>query len=91
MTEDNNPKEIQVKVTFPASPKPPYEAKQAPATTVGTVLAAAKLHFEIHDDAQFSYVLSYEGERQDPSTAIGSLVEHGKEIKFTLIKVITSG
>jgi len=91
MAEENHPKEIKVKVTFPASPKHPYEDEDSREKTVGTVLAAAMLHFEVHDDAQFSYVLSYEGERQDPATTIGSLAGHREEIKFTLIKVITSG
>jgi len=83
--------QIQVKVTFPASPKHPYEAKDSPQTTVGQVLTAAMSHFEVHDDTQFNFVLSYEGERKDPATTIGSLADHSDEIRFTLIKVITSG
>lgn len=91
MAEEHHPHQIKVKVTFPASPKHPYEAQDSPQTTVGQVLGAAMSHFEVHDDSQFSYVLSYEGERQDSGTTIGALAEHRDEIKFTLIKVITSG
>lgn len=90
MTEEQK-REIEVRVAFPISKHGPYEAKVEPDTTVGTVLADAMHHFEVHDDSQFTYVLAHDGQEQSDTTTVGSLAGHASEVRFTLVKKITQG
>ncbi len=80
-----------IRVSFPISKKGPYEVEVAPDTTVGTVLAGAMTHFEVQNDSQFTYVLSFDGLERSDATTIGSLVGDKDEVRFTLVKKITQG
>jgi hypothetical protein len=83
--------EIEVKVTFPISKEGPYQADVSPETTVGSVRAAAMLHFKVQDDSQFTYVLAHDGMEQDNATTIGHIAGHTRTVKFTLVKKISQG
>jgi len=83
--------DIAVRVTFPISRKGPYAAEVAPATTVGMVRADAMAHFEVQEDAQFTYVLAHDGKEQDDATPVGEIAGHAHAVKFTLVKKITQG
>ena len=89
MAEKNE--RIHIRVSFPISPKGPYEAEDARDTTVATVLAAAMDHFKVEDDSQFSYVLAFDGQEQSGGTTIGSLAGDSDRVEFTLVKKITQG
>jgi len=91
VAEPETGKEIKVRVSFPISKRGPYEQEFTPDTTVGIVLADAMKYFEVENDTQFVYVLSYDGREQDPATTLGSLVGHSREVRFTLVKKITQG
>ena len=91
MAEDREHTHIHVRVSFPISPKGPYEAEDAPDTTVVVVLAAAMDHFKVEDDSQFTYVLAFDGEEQAGDTTIGSLAGDKDRVEFTLVKKITQG
>ncbi|MHB1242692.1 MAG: hypothetical protein ACYC1P_04735 [Gaiellaceae bacterium] len=82
---------IKTKVTFPVSKKGPFSEDYPPETTVGTVRAAAMEHFNVADDAQFAYVLTHDGQRQEPATTLGSIAGEKRKVDFRLVKVITQG
>jgi hypothetical protein len=83
--------EIKTTVTFPVSKDGPFSGEYPPETTVGTVRDAAMLHFKVSDDAQFTYVLTHAGQRQDPNTTIGAIAGEAHAVEFRLVKVITQG
>jgi hypothetical protein len=83
--------EVEVKVTFPITKLGPFERTVSKDTSVGTVLAEAMKHFEVHDESQFTYVLTHDGKELNPTTTVGSITEHEREVKFTLVKKITQG
>ena len=89
--EEQKRKDIRVRATFPISKKGPYETTDPRDTTVGTVLGAAMKHFEVENDRQFTYVLAFDGEEQNPSTDIGTVAGDKDEVRFTLVKKITQG
>lgn len=91
MIENDTRDYIHVQVSFPISPKGPYETNDPRETTVGAVLNAAMTHFEVHNDSQFRYLLSYDGIEQKDSTTIGSLAGEKEQVRFNLIKKITQG
>jgi hypothetical protein len=82
---------IKTKVTFPVSKKGPFSADYPPETTGETVRAAAMEHFKVSDDAQFAFVLTHDGQRQEPDTTLGSIAGEKKKVDFRLVKVITQG
>jgi hypothetical protein len=82
---------IKTRVTFPVSKKGPFSEDYPPETTVETVRVAAMEHFKVADDAQFGYVLTHAGQRQEPETTLGSIAGDEKKIDFRLVKVITQG
>lgn len=83
---------IKTKVSFPVSKKGPFAADYEPATTAGTVRSAAMTHFEVTDDAQFTYVLTHGGQRQENLDAtLGSIAGEAHALEFRLVKVITQG
>lgn len=82
---------IKTKVTFPVSKKGPFSADYAQETTVETVRTAAMAHFGVVDDAQFTYVLTHAGERQEPTTTLGTIAGEAHAVEFRLVKVITQG
>lgn len=82
---------IKTKVTFPVSKRGPFSEDYPPETTVETVRAAAMAHFTVADDAQFTYVLTHAGQRQESQTTIGSIAGDEKKVDFRLVKVIAQG
>ncbi len=82
---------IKTKVTFPVSTKGPFSADYPPETTVAVVRTAAMEHFGVADDAQFTYVLTHAGQRQEPNTTLGSVAGEAHALEFRLVKVITQG
>jgi hypothetical protein len=82
---------IKVQVTFPVSKKGPYRAEDPPETTVGAVRMAATSWFEVSDDGQFVYVLTYAGLDQPNERTIGEVAEHAHGVEFKLVKKITQG
>jgi len=82
---------IKTKVTFPVSKKGPFSEDYPPETTVETVRLAAMDHFQVADDAQFTYVLTHSGQRQEPETTLGSIAGEAHAVEFRLVKVITQG
>jgi hypothetical protein len=91
MSEPAHNDQMHVRVSFPITKKGPYEAEDPAETTVGTVLAAAMNHFEVHDDSQFTYVLAHDGQEEKDSTTIGSIAGTAREVRFTLVKKLTQG
>ena len=91
MEEDHRRDEIEIRVSFPISKHGPLEEKVEPSATVGTALADAMRHFEVHDDSQFTYVLAHDGQEQGADTTVGSLAGRSHEVRFTLVKKITQG
>lgn len=90
--EDNHRRaEIEIRVSFPITKHGPLEEKVEPGTTVGTTLADAMTHFEVHDDSQFTYVLAHDGQEQSGSTTVGSIAGKSHEVRFSLVKKITQG
>ena len=83
--------EIEVKVTFPITTHGSFERTVSKETTIGTVLAEAMKHFEVRDESQFTYVLTDDGKELNPTATVGSITEHEREVKFTLVKKITQG
>lgn len=82
---------IHVRVTFPISKKGPFEQTYPESTTIGVVLAAAMEHFEVENDTQFSYVLTFDGVEQAATVTVGSLAGEHDRIQCTLVKKITQG
>ena len=91
MDEDRRRDEIEIRVAFPISKHGPLEERVEPTVTVGTALADAMRHFEVHDDSQFTYVLAHDGQEQDANTTVGSLAGESHDVRFTLVKKITQG
>lgn len=92
MSTTKPPTVIKTKVSFPVSKKGPFAADYEPTTTVGTVRTAAMAHFEVADDAQFTYVLTHDGQRQeDLEATLGSIAGEAHALEFRLVKVITQG
>jgi hypothetical protein len=48
-------------------------------------------YFGVADDAQFTYVLTHDGQKQDPNTKLGSIAGEAHAVEFRLVKVITQG
>jgi hypothetical protein len=82
---------VAVTVSFAVSKKGPYGAEVAPSTLVGTVRQEAMTHFEVADGSQFTYVLSYGGQRQPDDKTIGQVAGDKHSVDFRLIKEITQG
>ena len=80
-----------VTVTFAASARDPYHATETGTTTVGVVLAAVKAHFSVSDDAQFSYVLAFDGQEVASEATLDEVAIEAHRVKFTLVKRITQG
>ena len=91
MEDKHGRAEIEIRVSFPITKYGPFKEKVEPGTTVGTALADAMTHFEVHDDSQFMYVLAYDGQEQNESTTVGSLAGKSQEVRFSLVKKITQG
>ncbi len=83
--------EIQVRVAFPVSKKGPFTEHFPPDTVVEAVRLAAMNHFTVTDDAQFVYVLTHDGQRQESNTTLGDLAGDERKVEFRLVKVITQG
>jgi hypothetical protein len=83
-------KSIHATVTFPLA-KQPYEAAVAPQTTVGEVRKDAMLKFQIKEEPQSQYYLTYKGERQKDLATVGEVAGHAEALKFTLVKELIQG
>ena len=53
--------------------------------------AAAMAHFNVSDDARFSYVLTHKASARSPNTTLGSRSRGAHALDFRLVKVITQG
>lgn len=82
---------IKTKVTFPVSKEGPFSHDYSAETIIETVVEAAKKHFKVADDAQFAYVLTHDGQRQEPDTTLGSIAGEAHALAFRLVKVIAQG
>ncbi len=82
---------IEVKVTFSLGKKPPYHHTYAEDTTVGTVLGAARTHFDAQDEPNVVWYLSAHEERQDDTKTLQQVAGEEDEIAFRLAKEITQG
>jgi hypothetical protein len=82
---------IKVRVAFPVSKQGPFSEHYSPETIVETVRVAAMTHFMVTDDAQFTYVLTHAGQRQEPNATLGDIAGDEKKVEFRLVKVITQG
>lgn len=82
---------IKTKVSFPVSKEGPFHENYPDETTVEVVRVAAMAHFKVSDDAEFSYVLTHDGERQDPQSTLASIAGEAHALDFRLVKVITQG
>jgi hypothetical protein len=82
--------QIQVTVTFPLG-ETPFHGDYDGSTTVAQVRTAAMEHFGAVEDPQYSYYLTYKGERQDDAVSLGSIAEHAHGLKFTLVKELIQG
>ncbi len=86
------PSTIKTEVKFPVSKKGKFSADYEPETTLATVRTAAMNHFLVADDAQFSYVLTHDGQRQENLEAtLGSIAGKAHALELRLVKVITQG
>jgi hypothetical protein len=83
--------EIRVRVAFPISKKGPLTERFPPEAIAETVRVAAMAHFAVTDDAQFAYVLTHDGQRQEPTTTLGEIAGDDRKVEFRLVKVITQG
>ena len=92
MTAAPAPTVIKTQVSFPVSKKGPFAADYPSETTVGGVRTAAMTYFSVADDAQFIYVLTHGGQRQnDLDATLGSIAGKAHALEFRLVKVITQG
>lgn len=80
-----------VKVTFPIAHEGPYTATDAGTTAAAVVLAAAKAHFHVVDDAQHTYVLAFDGQNVEGTATLDEIAGHAHDVKFALVKKITQG
>lgn len=88
--EASRTEQIQVTVTFPLGEKP-FHGKYDASTTVGQVRTAAMEEFGAVEDPQYSYYLTFKGERQDDAVSLGSIADHAHGLKFTLVKELIQG
>jgi hypothetical protein len=82
---------VKTKVSFPISKEGPFAETYPQDTIVEIVRVAAMAHFKVTDDAEFSYVLTHKGEREDPERTLESIDEGAHALDFRLVKVITQG
>jgi hypothetical protein len=88
--EAERTKLIEVTVTFPLG-ETPFHDRYEETTTVGKVRTAAMAHFGVVEDPQYEYYLTHNGERQDDAKTLGSIAEHARGLKFTLVKELIQG
>lgn len=82
---------VKTKVSFPISKEGPFEETYPQDTVVEVVRVAAMAHFKVTDDAEFSYVLTHKGQRQDNSVTLESIDDGHHALDLRLVKVITQG
>ena len=85
------PKQVEVKVSFPLAGKGPYNDKVDAETTADAVRVAAMGHFGVADDQTATYYLTVDGQRVDASATVGSLAGDKHELKLTLAKELIQG
>jgi hypothetical protein len=85
------PKQVEVKVSFPLAGKGPYNDKVKPETTADAVRLAAMDHFGVADDQTATYYLSLGGQRVESGATVGSLAGNNHQLKFTLAKELIQG
>src|SRR4051812_34953310 len=81
-----DPKQVEVKVSFPLAGKGPYNDKVEPGASADVVRQAAMGHFGVADDQTATYYLTLGGQRVDATATVGSLAGEKHELKFTLAK-----
>jgi hypothetical protein len=84
------PETIKVTVTFPLAGKP-FQDDVDPATTVGTVRAAAMAGFGVAEDPGLLFYLVHASDRIDDAKTVGEIAGHGAAVKFTLTRQIVQG
>ncbi len=81
---------IKTVVTFPLGHQPFQEDYEA-TVAVGTVRAAAMVHFEVSEDPALRFYLVHDGAEVPDTTTLGDVAGHAKALKFTLAKEIVNG
>jgi hypothetical protein len=82
---------ITVQVSFPVSAKGPYRAQVWPEDTVGSVRLAAMEFFTVSDGADYTYVLTHDGQDVPDDQTVGQVAGEKDAVEFRLVKKITQG
>lgn len=90
MAEATHRTAIEVTVTFPLADKP-FHREFGPTATVGEVRSAAMEEFGAVEDPQYSYYLTYKGQRVEDGRTLRDLDEHAHGLKLTLVKELIQG
>jgi hypothetical protein len=89
--KNHEPEMIKVTVTFPLTNGRPYQADEAPETTGGRIIVAAMEHFNVTNDAEFTYKLTHDGKPVAESATVASIAGEAHAVAFRLVKEITQG
>jgi hypothetical protein len=82
---------IKVRVNFPISPGGPFHEQVDPETTAAEIKQSAMAHFEVAEDGQHAYYLSFGGAKVAEERTIGDVADGAEEVKFTLVKELIQG
>jgi len=81
---------IKTVVTFPLGQRP-FQEEYESTVTVGTVRAAAMVHFEVSEDPALRFYLVHDGAEVADTMTLGDVAGRAKAVKFTLAKEIVNG
>lgn len=82
---------VAVHVTFALSTEKAFKAEYSPETTLGTVRAAAMVHFRVQEDPNSTYYLTSNRQRHADSVTVGDLAGHAHALKLRMVKELTQG
>ena len=82
---------IRVVVTFPLGPAGPYRDDLADEATVGTVRAAAMIHFGAVEDPGLRFYLVHDGLEVADTRTVGDVAGLARAVKFTLARDVIQG
>ncbi len=83
--------QIDVHVTFALSTEKAFNEEYPPETTVGTVRAAAMIHFHVQEDPNSAYYLTNDRQRRADTVTVGDLAGHAHSLKLRMVKELTQG
>jgi hypothetical protein len=91
-TEERTRTSIKVTVTFPGfSRKPPFQGEFPETAMVGEVRKAAMQYFDVHEDPNSVFYLTFERQRQADDVVLGKLVGPAHAAEFRLAKDTIQG